>query len=146
MQAEFADVTDCSMHSLFAAVSLRQPGGPPPAGGLVGLQNCTLNEGRSIGETLAAGGRWAEWLSSNGANVFMAQLYPFAGIGADESFTFKQITGYESAQAFGQFLNTMTQNGFAGANAALGIMGPYVSCDSTRLYAMNWVRQPQAGP
>ena len=144
LRAEFEAVTDCVMHSVFAEVILRQPEGPPPEAGIVAMQNCTLLEGRNIGETLGAGGRWAEWVGNSGSDVFMSQLYPFAGLAPDQNYTYKAVTGYESAEAYGQFLNTMTQNGFAGANAAVGILGPYVNCDSTRLYATNFVRIAEA--
>lgn len=140
MNAEFEEVVDCASHSLFAEVILREPGGPPPEAGVVSFQDCTIHAGRSIAEAVGAGERWADYVGTNGPDVFMSQLFPVAGISPDADYNFKAVAGFESADAYGEFLSTLTGNGFAGATAAQGIFGPYVDCDSSRLYAANFVR------
>ena len=140
LNAEFGEVVDCSSHSLFAEVVFREPQGPPPENGVASFQDCTINPGRNIGETLAASGRWANYVGENGPDIFMAELFPFAGLTGDADYTYKAVAGFPSADAYGEFLDMMTGNGFAGANAANGIIGPYVSCNSSRLYALNFVR------
>jgi hypothetical protein len=143
MQAEFMEILDCQTHMLFGEWILREPEGPIPDSPVLSFQNCTLQPGRNISEAIGAGGRWANYVATNGHDVFMSQLYPSAGLPSDASYAFKGVMGHESAAAYGRFLSTMTGNSFAGAGVAFAINSPFYSCDSARVYSVRWVRTPE---
>ena len=141
----FGEVVDCASTSLFAEAITREFTGETPELGVAAFQNCTIDEGRNIGETLAAAGRWGEYVAANGPVTYMAQLYPFGGLRPDSDYSFKAIVGFESPEGFGEFMHMLTSNGFAGANAFQGILAPYIDCDSARIYAVDFVRVPSGG-
>lgn len=142
--AEFEAVVDCPSTSMFAESVTREYTGATPELGVATMQNCTLREGRNIAEAVAAGIRWGNYVAQNGPVSYQGQLYTFGGQRPSSPYLFKNIQGFESPEGYGEFIHLMTSNNFAGAQASLGIMGPYVNCDSARAYAVDFHRVPSA--
>jgi hypothetical protein len=138
LNAQFQEVTDCSMHQLAAALPIRTPEGGPPDGGLISFSDCSLEEGRTVLEALGALREGAEYLEGKGNDLAHGVLFPLAGEVPDASYDFKAVTGFSSPQAHGQFLDTILTP--EAIQMGESLMDGLLSCDSSRIYAMNLIR------
>jgi hypothetical protein len=141
--AAFDAVVDCSSHSLYAEVVVSQPSGPPPQNSVAMFEDCTVHEGRTAGEAIAALGQWAEYTKGRDSNPFSALLFPLAGLGNDADYTFKLVTGFESMEAFGKGTDMYTGGGFMRAEE---LFGRLLDCNSARVYTLDRVRLAAAPP
>ena len=143
ISAAFDAVSDCSAHALYASVVVNQPAAPPPQNGLAMFEDCTVRDGRTVPEAIAALEQWAEYTKSRGSDAFSAMLFPLAGLGNDADYTFKLVTGFESMEAFGKGTDMYTGGGFLRAEELLGRL---LECNSARVYALDRVRLATATP
>ena len=137
VSAAFDAVVDCNAHSLYAEVVVNQPNGPPPQNGVAMFEDCTVHEGRTDSEALAALRQWSEYAKSHGADAFSAVLFPLAGLGNDAHYTFKLVTGFDSMDAFGKGTDMYTGGGFMRADE---LFGRLLDCNSPRVYTLERVR------
>ena len=137
VSAAFDAVVDCNAHSLYAEVIVNQPSSPPPQNGVAMFEDCTVHEGRTNGEALAALGQWSEYTKSHGADAFSAALFPLAGLANDAHYTFKLVTGFDSMDAFGKGTDMYTGGGFMRADE---LFGRLLDCNSPRVYTLERVR------
>ena len=138
---DFDAVVDCSAHAQFAEVVIREPGGPPPEGGMAAFQDCTVHDGRTVPEAIEAVTEWSSYLAENGSEPFSAILFALAGESPEADYTFKAVEGFESIEAYGQFVDVYTRGGFQRAE---DLFGRLLTCDSPRLYRIDPVRLPPA--
>jgi len=68
--AAFGAVVDCNSHSLYAEVVINQPSTPPPERGVAMFEDCTVHEGRTVPEAIAAATQWAEYTKTRGPDAF----------------------------------------------------------------------------
>lgn len=143
VSAAFDAVVDCSAHALYAEVVVNQPAAPPPQNGIAMFEDCTVHEGRTAGEAIAALEQWAEYTKSRGSDAFSALLFPLAGLGNDADYTFKLVTGFDSMQEFGKGTDMYTGGGFMRAEE---LFGRLLDCNSARVYTLDRVRLAAATP
>jgi hypothetical protein len=136
-------MSDCSSHALYAEVVINQPAAPPPQSPVAMFEDCTVREGRTAAEAIAAAGQWAEYKKGLGFNEFTAILFPLAGLGNDADYTFKSVIGFDSMAAFGKSVDMYTGGGFLRAEE---IFGRLLDCNSPRIYTLERVRTPAAPP
>jgi hypothetical protein len=144
--AAFDAVVDCDSHSLYAEVVINQPSGPPPeSGGVAMFEDCSVHEGRTVPEAIAAAEQWTEYTKSRGSDAFSAFLFPLAGLENDSDYDFKVVTGFASMQDFGKGTDMHTGGGFLRAEE---LFGRLLDCNSARIYNLERVRlaaQPPSG-
>lgn len=142
--AAFDTVADCESHSLYAEVVVNQPASPPPQNGVAMFEDCSVHDGRTVEEALAALGQWAEYTKANGQDDFSAVLFPLAGLTNDADYDFKIVTGFASLPAFGKGTDMYTGGGFRRGEE---LFGRLLTCNSARVYNLDRVRlaaQPPA--
>jgi len=137
IDAAYDAVGKCASHALYAEVVIRQPKGPPPENGVATFRDCTVHEGRTAEEAIAALGQLAEYSAGRGSDEFSAVLFPLAGLPNDAHYTFKLVEGSASMDAFGKDVDLYTAGGFRRADELLGRV---VDCNSARVYTLERVR------
>lgn len=138
LAAEFDKVIDCSEHSNFASVNIRPPNKNwPGKGGLAVFTNCTVAEGKTVQDSMAAHRAWAKHLDTTGSKAGMWAF--FAGFGHDNpEWDYKIVASHPDYLSFGADWEAYT-NG-QGWQKAMEISGGIVSCDSPRVYQSTTVR------
>jgi hypothetical protein len=143
IEAAFDAIVDCSMHSHYAEVNLREPQGPPPErNGIARFSDCTLRDGRTVEESIEALGAWSEYLAQNGSDTFAAILFALAGETSDADYTFKFVQGFGSMNDYGHYTDVVTRGGFRRADE---LMGRLMECDSPRIYLLERIRLADEG-
>jgi hypothetical protein len=130
-------VGKCGSHALYAEVVIRQPKTPPPENGVATFRDCTVREGRTAEEAIAALSQLSEYDVKRGSDAFSAVLFPLAGLPNDAHYTFKHVSGSASMDAFGKEVDAYTAGGFRRAEELLGRV---VDCNSARVYTLERVR------
>jgi hypothetical protein len=143
ISAAFDALLDCNGHALYAEIVVNQLAAPPPQNGLAMFEDCTVRDGRTVPEAIAALEQWAEYTKSRGSDAFSALLFPLAGLGSDADFTFKLVTLFDSMEAFGRGADMYTGGGFLRAEELLGRL---LDCNSARVYTLDRVRLTAATP
>lgn len=141
LNADFAEVVDCTVHAQYVGIATHLPEDPPDQSdgkvNLTAFQDCSLHSERTVQEALAAHGQWGNYLAENGSDVFMGALIPIAGEDPDADYDYKSIAGFDSAEAYGQFLGTIVPGGLQRAGQ---LFGRLTDCDTSRIYLSNQVR------
>ena len=97
------------------------------AGPLAGLLGLPLSLLRSVGVFLVP---------------FAAMLFGLAGLPEEDAdYTFKEVEGFESIEAYGKYTDVYTGGGFLRAEE---LFGRLLECNSARVYALNRVRLAEA--
>jgi hypothetical protein len=135
--AAFDAAVECNSHSLYAEIVINQPSTPPPERGIAMFEDCTVHEGRTVPEAIAAATQWAEYTKSRGPEAFSAFLFPLAGLEGDADYDFKIVTGFDSMEAFGRATDMYTGGGFMRAEE---LFGRLLTCNSPRIYNLERVR------
>ncbi|HMB72094.1 MAG TPA: hypothetical protein VKQ06_00870 [Gammaproteobacteria bacterium] len=145
MNAEFGEVVTCSIHAQFAGLPVHMPEEvPDQEDGMVNLtafQDCSLINQSNAQEAIAAHQQWGDWVAENGSDVFMGALFPIAGEDPAAEYDYKAVTGFSSAEAYGNFVATVIPGGLQRGGQ---IFGRVTQCDTPRLYQSIQVRAPAA--
>jgi hypothetical protein len=137
IDAAYDALGKCASHSLYAEVVVRQPKGAPPENGVATFSDCTVRDGRTAEEAIAALGQVAEYMAGRGSDAFSAVLFPLAGLPNNAHYTFKHVVGYGSMDAFGKDVDSYTAGGFRRVDELLERV---VDCNSARVYTPERVR------
>jgi hypothetical protein len=130
---EFAEVVDCPLHQALAMNNVK-PMGEAPENSLVPVEftNCTLNQGQGGGAAHDALIRYARYLTDNGSNAGHWVMRPGPGEVPDASYSFKWVVAYptwgDAAHDFELYFNQ------GGDQRSAELLGPYFSCDNSRVY------------
>lgn len=144
LAGEFADVMTCSEHSNAASVNIRPPGqGWPGKGGVTVFSDCTVAEGKTIQDAMAANRAWAKHLESTGSKAGVWAFFPGAGTN-NPTYDYKMVSGYPDWEAYGADWDSYT-NGQGWAQAAK-IFGGVTECSSQRVYQTTTVRDGGVSP
>jgi hypothetical protein len=137
LQEEFDAVVDCAAHVQYAELVIGAPETPTPEAPVAVFSDCTVNDGRTADEAIAALAQWREYLVANGVNEFNAVFFPIAGEEPDATYDFKNIEGYETIQSYGRMLDVITRGGYMRADE---LFGRLLECNSPRVYLFDLVR------
>jgi len=140
VQTAFDNVVECGSHAFYAGAVLHQPAGPAPEDGVVLFTNCSLINGRTPAEAIAARREWSDYMVGRGDDGFSGVMFPLAGESPDADYTYKAIHGFASVEQLGKSVDLYTTGGVQRQNQ---ILGRVVDCDSPRLYLSHRVRQAQ---
>ncbi|MDA8752632.1 hypothetical protein N9M39_00565 [Halieaceae bacterium] len=129
--ASMAEVVDCSSaHMLAASYVVSAPDGPPD-NGIVWFSSCTLEEGATLKDALAAHSKVSADMKAMGSKSSTWAFVPTLGAG-DIEFDYYQVVAHDSYADLGANFDRWF-NGGAGAKARAAMDG-VASCDSPRLY------------
>jgi len=139
VRAEFDEVVDCPLHQALAINNVK-PIGEVTEGSVVPVEftNCTLNAGQGGAAAHDAIIRWTEYLTANGSNAGHWVMRPGPGEIPDAGYSFKWSVAYPSwadaAHDFDLYFNQ------GGDQRMAALLGPYFSCDNSRVYNSQNVR------
>ncbi len=142
--AAFDKVIDCSdSHALMAGHTVYAPDGPiADSDSVVWFSSCTLEEGVSMGEALAAHGESSGMMRGMGSEALSWVFTPALGAG-DMDFDYYSVVGHPSRAALGANFDRFYNGG--GWQKSADIMADVASCDSPRLYHAHPVRSGAGG-
>jgi hypothetical protein len=144
LAADFNSVMTCGEHSNAASVNIRPPGKEWPGKSSVTVfTNCTVAEGKTIPDAMAAHQAWAKHLGDTGSKAGMWAFFPGAGQN-NPTWDYKIVSGYPDYVSYGADWESYT-NGQGWATAGK-IFDGVTSCDSQRVYQTTTVRDGGVGP
>ncbi len=131
LQAKFDKVSTCKDHTLWGWEMTRQSPNPTPNGNLT-FSACTLNEGVTREDVLAADKKWNEYLDSINSNQGSSRWYPGSGTSNDITFDFLAVGGSSSNAEWGRGADAFVNGG--GGLVQASIYGDLMTCDTNRVY------------
>lgn len=143
IDAAFDAVGKCASHSLYAEVVIHRPKTPPPENGVAIFRDCTVRDGRTVPEAITALGQVDEYFTGRGSDAFEAILFSLGGQPNDAHYTFKEVVGFASMDAYGKDIDVYTAGGFQRVDELLGRL---IDCNSARVYTLERVRQAAEPP
>lgn len=130
MQAEFAKVVTCNIHTNFAVLDVKASPDPWQSGPIE-FSNCTIKDNRSFDDAIGAVHKWVAYQSENGIEAGHYALFPAYGESSEAEYNFKWVTGY-SYEEFGKNYDQYGTGG--GWRTAEELFGSLMDCDSARVY------------
>ena len=137
LRKEFRKVIDCTGHANFAAITI-QPEKDPNNSGPVQFMNCSVKDGRSNMEAVAAIKKWNEYRVEGGSDAGRWVLFPAYGESSKADYDFKFVTAFPSYESFGDNYDFFGNGG--GYRKYRKIIESKMSCDSPRVYETKPVR------
>ena len=142
--AEFDKVISCGEHSNAASVNIRPPNkGWPGKTGVAVFANCTVVEGKTVQDSMAAHQEWAKHLDSIGSKAGVWAFFPAFGQNNPE-WDYKIVTSHPDYLSLGADWEAFT-NG-QGWMKAMEVAGGTVACDSPRVYHSTTIRNDGVNP
>ena len=137
LQAKFDKVTTCKDHTLWGWEVTRQSPNPT-ADGVLTFSACTLNEGVTREDVMAADKKWNEYLDEINSNQGLSRWYPGSGTSSDITYDFLYVSGSSSNADWGKGADVFVNGG--GALVQASIYGDLMTCDTNRVYGSTNVR------
>ncbi len=138
-QKAYERVVDCDEHVNFAVLDV-QPYSFQT--GPVEFSNCTVKEGKSFPDALAAVNQWVAYQGENGIVQGHFLLFPAFGESSDADYSFKWVT-VSSYETFGRAYDQFGTGG--GWRKSQELFGEVLDCDSSRVYHGTPVRGLELG-
>lgn len=138
LMAAFAEVVDCGVHVAYSSAMYKAPqGGNTPAGGLITMMDCELNEGHRYADIQRAELKWVDHLNETDMKAAYYHWMPMFG-GGDAEFDYKVVTAYPDFEAVGAGFEMFANEG--GRDVSREIFGNIDDCDDARLYVVESIR------
>ena len=135
--AAMDEATDCGVSAMFGGTTIKAPPeGPPPDEFMLSISDCTVEDGRTVDEALAALEEWGAYRDATGSPGGMFVWFPAYGDG-EADYTFKLLNSHRSAEAFGDFWQWFVDN--AAYRKQGELLGGLLSCDVPRMYGAELV-------
>ncbi|MEL7449892.1 MAG: hypothetical protein AAFN78_11830 [Pseudomonadota bacterium] len=128
--AEFSKVVDCSVHALFATITLK-PSTEPWRAGPVSFNDCHVKNNRSYEDVFDKIGEWAAYEVEQGVDSSHFAMFPAYGETSDADYSFKWVSGFDYKNFGANF--EMFGNG-GGWMKSEELLDDVVKCDSGRVY------------
>lgn len=138
---DYADVMDCSAgHVLMSSVEINAPEGPPVDGN-VWLSQCSLADGKTGMDALAAHGKVAAALGGMGISSSSWAFFPALGL-PDADYDYLQVVAHKNYAHLGANYDKYYMEG--GVQKAQAILGEVAQCKSPNLFDAVTVRSPKS--
>lgn len=141
MNASFFSVFSCDQHSSMGVIPLQAPEGKFPKKSLIRFSDCTVAEGKSSSDALAAHRKMISFMNADGQNTAAYVFFPGMGAG-DIDFDYKLVLANPDYPSLAKDGEKFTNGG--GWMEAGKLMDGVTSCDSFRLYQADLVRDGSA--
>jgi hypothetical protein len=137
----YADVMDCSAgHVLMSSVEINAPDGPP-VDGIVWFSQCSLADGKTGMDALAAHGKAADALGGMGISSSSWAFFPALGL-PDAQYDYLQVVAHKSYAHLGDNYDKYYMQG--GLQKARAILEGVSQCKSPNLFDAVTVRSPES--
>jgi len=130
MGAKFFEVIECMTHTNFASLNVKAPGRDTPDKMLLSFSDCSLEEGKTFDDFMAAQAAWNAHADEAGFQTGEWILFPVAG-GGDVDYDFKFVTSETNFTASGANWQLYADGHYGKAQE---IYGDVMECDSPRVY------------
>jgi hypothetical protein len=130
LAGEFAAMADCSAHSNFATMNIKQPPDDDATSFVLSFSDCTIEEGKNWSDAYAALSGWAEYRDAHGSNSGMWVMWPAYGGGKVE-FDFKFLVSHRSLEHLGADWDQYASGGYEKADE---LFNDVLDCDISRAY------------
>lgn len=137
LNERFNDVWTCSSHSEYATLLVRPPA-EGPSSAIVSFSDCTLHDGVTIPDVMAAAAKWNAYLDQSEVNAAIAYHFPGHGNPQDMAADMKVSIWRPSLASYGRDADMYVNGG--GLQASQAIFDDVMSCDSSRMYNATLVR------
>ena len=141
LNERFNKVWTCGWHSEAATMLVRPPT-DGPSSAVVSFSDCTLNEGATPADLMAATAKWNAYLDEQEVAAAIAYHFPGHGNPLDMTADMKISVWRPSLETYGRDADLYVNGG--GRQMDDAIFGEIMSCDSPRMYAATLVRGGQA--
>jgi hypothetical protein len=140
INAQFNKIVPCYDHTNWGYESVRSSSGSSDDDeGVVTIMWCTLAEGVTYEDVLAADEKFNAYEDSTGSATGVGRWWPGSGIPSRFTADFLWAQGVDSMQSWGQSVDRAVNGG--GNQATLAIYGELMSCDNRAVYKVKSVRQ-----
>ena len=137
LNERFNEVWSCSSHSEYATLLVRPPS-EGPSSAVVSFSDCTLNEGVTPPDLMAAAAKWNAYLDQSDVTAAIAYHFPGHGNPQDMTADMKVSIWRPNLESYGRDADLYVNGG--GLQASQAIFGDVMSCDSSRMYSATLVR------
>jgi hypothetical protein len=137
MNARFFEVLECMTHTNFASLNVKAPGGSTPDTMLLTFSDCSMKEGKTLDDFMAAQDAWNKHADEAGFETAEWILFPVAG-GGDVDYDFKHVTSESNHTAVGANWQLYADGHYDISNE---LYGEVVECDSPRVYSATVARK-----
>jgi len=137
LNERFNDVWTCSSHSEYATLLVRPPS-EGPSSAVVSFSDCTLKEGVTPPDLMAAAAKWNAYLDQSEVTAAIAYHFPGHGNPQDMTADMKMSIWRPNLESYGRDADLYVNGG--GLQAGQAIFGDVMSCDSARMYSATLVR------
>ena len=125
-----------------ASMNLKIPASWGQQTGAVAFADCSIAEGKTGNDAVAAHQAWAGYLQSTGSTAGLWLFFPGPGNG-DVSWDYKVVTGHADYQSFGADFERFTNGGGWMEQAKHDAT---TSCGSARIYTSQMIRDGGVKP
>ena len=129
LQSALQRVVDCDSHAMWAVTTVRQNANSSlPSNGVATFSACTLAEGKTMEDMLAADAKMNAFLDKINQESAIWRWWPVSGLESTSEADFFEVTGNNSLKQKGAMMDNFVTNGGLIAQAA--IYGDLLQCDA----------------
>ena len=137
--AKFSTVVNCNSHSNFVSLNVKEPPKIDPSDddAVVTFSNCSIKDGKSFDDLMAAQQAWNTYADANGFTGGAWVMFPLFGE-TDNDYDFKYVESSPDFTTFGADYQRMSDGAWQKGEE---LFGPVVKCDHGRVYTAHVVRR-----
>ena len=136
--ADFNETWTCNTHMEMTAMMVRPPAGEPSGSPVASFYDCSLNDGKSAEDLMAATSAWNKHLDDNGVQEALVYHFPGHGHPQDASYDMKVSVWRSGLDSYGNSADHWVNGG--GQQAAAATLNQAMTCDMPRMYQATTVR------
>jgi len=141
MGARFYEVIDCGAHTMFATMNTKKPAENDDEDDnkfVLAFSNCSINEGKTFEEYMAAQEQWNAYADENGFVSGAWVMWPIWGDDVEADYDFKFLGSAPDYTTLGANFQLMAGGHWRKSEE---IFDGLLDCDSTRIYSAMVVRE-----
>ena len=128
LQNALQRVVDCDSHAMWALTTVRGNGNSaPPSNGVATFQACSLSDGKTVGDLLAADAKMNAFLDKINHESPMWRWWPISGLESATEADFFEVSGNTSLKQKGEMMDNFVKNG--GLIAQASIYSDLIQCN-----------------
>jgi hypothetical protein len=141
MGGKFYDVMECNSHTMFATMQVKEPTENDDEDDnkfVLAFSNCSINEGRTFEEYMAAQKEWNAYAGEHGFDNGGWVMWPIWGENVEADYDFKFLSSAPDYNTLGANYQLMADGHWQKSQE---IFEGLLDCDSARIYSATVVRE-----
>lgn len=138
---EFDEICTNNSHSMFLGQAVKAPTPNGTTTGYIAFESCSLKEGASMQQLLAADEKFRQRQASLGNDSPSIQWWPMAGMSRQMEGDFYLMSAVDSMQSLGQNIDKFISNMTGEPGAYDGL----VDCSGRNVFSWQGIRSPNQG-